>query len=68
MYELNDIHFAYGPKSVIHDLSATFDRGHFYGIVGPNGSGKTTLIDLLAGHLKPDQGRISFEGRPLDHY
>ena len=68
MYSLDHIHFAYGPKTVIENLSLTFDGGHFYGIIGPNGCGKTTLIDLLAGHLKPDGGRIRLNERPLDQY
>lgn len=68
MYELDNIHFAYGTNTVLYDLTLTFECGHFYGIVGPNGSGKTTLIDLLAGHLRPDRGRIRFDGRLLDQY
>jgi iron complex transport system ATP-binding protein len=68
MYELDHIGFAYGAKTVLDDLSLTFDSGHFYGIIGPNGSGKTTLIDLLAGHLKPCSGRIRLNGRDLVEY
>lgn len=68
MYELEHIGFAYGPKRVIDDLSLTLEAGHFYGIIGPNGSGKSTLIDLLAGHLCPDRGRLQLEGRSLAYY
>jgi iron complex transport system ATP-binding protein len=68
MYELEHIHFAYGSKPVLHDLSLTFERGSFYGIIGSNGCGKTTLIDMLAGYLKPDHGRIQLAGRQLDRY
>ena len=35
------------------------------GLVGRNGAGKTTLIRTLMGHLKPSQGRISFDGHDL---
>ena len=67
MYELENIGFAYGgAKPVIDGLSLTFDKGHFYGIIGPNGCGKTTLIDLLAGHLRPNHGRILFNDLPLE--
>lgn len=68
MYELDHIRFAYGAKTVLDDVSLTFDSGHFYGIIGPNGSGKTTLIDLLTGHLRPDSGRIRLNGRELESY
>lgn len=67
MYELENIGFAYGPKTIIADLSLTFEKGHFYGIMGPNGSGKTTLIDLLAGHLRPNRDTIRLNGRSLPH-
>jgi len=35
------------------------------GVVGPSGVGKTTLLNLVAGALKPDQGRIDVAGRML---
>src|SRR5262249_56001794 len=35
------------------------------GIVGHNGSGKTTLVDLIAGLLVPNEGRIEIDGTPL---
>ncbi len=68
MYRLEDIGFAYGAKPVIDGLSCAFEKGHFYGIIGPNGCGKTTLIDLLSGHLRPGRGRITLGGRPLAQY
>lgn len=68
MYALENIGFAYGPKTVIDDVSLTFEAGHFYGIIGPNGCGKTTLIDLLTGRLQPYRGRLRFNGQPLAAY
>jgi iron complex transport system ATP-binding protein len=68
MYELEHIDFAHGAKMAVEDLTLNFAGGHFYGIIGPNGSGKTTLIDLLAGHLRPQRGRIRLDGRSLDRY
>jgi iron complex transport system ATP-binding protein len=68
MYELENIGFAYGLKTVIEDLSLTLESGHFYGIIGPNGCGKSTLIDLLAGHIQPHKGTIRLTGRQLGAY
>ncbi len=68
MYRLDRIGFAYGEKRVLENLSLTFEDGCFYGVIGPNGCGKTTLIDLLGGHLKPDQGAIQMNGSSMtDH-
>ena len=37
-------------------------QGDLIGLIGPNGSGKTTLINLLTGHLDPDQGDVLVRG------
>ncbi len=47
---------------VIDDLSFAVAPGEAVGIVGPNGAGKTTLINLIAGELKLDRGRIEIGG------
>ena len=45
-------------KSVLNDLSATFDQGIIYALLGRNGAGKTTLFSLLAKELKKDKGEV----------
>jgi branched-chain amino acid transport system ATP-binding protein len=35
------------------------------GVIGPNGAGKTTALNVLAGRLRPDRGRVVFEGRDI---
>jgi branched-chain amino acid transport system ATP-binding protein len=47
---------------VIDELSFTVHPGEAVGIVGPNGAGKTTLLNLVAGDLRPDEGRILLGG------
>ena len=39
--------------------------GEIVGLIGPNGAGKTTFFNCLLGILKPDGGRVTFEGRDL---
>ncbi len=41
-------------------------RGEVLAILGPNGSGKSTMLAALAGHLAPESGSISLDGRILD--
>ena len=36
-------------------------------LLGPSGSGKTTILNLVAGFLQPDAGRILVEGRDITH-
>ena len=37
------------------------------GVIGPNGAGKTTALNVLAGRLRPDRGRVVFDGRDITH-
>jgi ATP-binding cassette subfamily F protein uup len=49
---------SFAGKKIIRDLNYTFLRDDRVGIVGPNGIGKSTLLNLIAGRLEPDQGRV----------
>ncbi len=61
---VEDVSFAYeGERSqgrkVLHGVSFTLPRGGRVAIVGPVGSGKSTLARILAGELRPTEGRVS---------
>ena len=40
-------------------------QGEVHALIGPNGAGKTTLVAQLAGQLRPDSGRIVFDGADI---
>jgi ABC-type multidrug transport system ATPase subunit len=44
-------------------VSASFEAGRLYGILGDNGAGKTTLLRILAGLVPPTRGEISILGK-----
>lgn len=46
----------------LKDISLTINRGETVGIIGLNGSGKSTLLKVIAGVLKPAEGRVSVCG------
>lgn len=48
----------YGVKVALHPVSLALEKGKIYGLLGPNGSGKTTLMNILAGLVEPDVGRV----------
>lgn len=50
---------------VLRDIDLSIDEGEFVAIVGYSGSGKSTLIQLLAGLIQPDTGRIELAGEPI---
>ena len=65
MIRAEGLGFGYGRRPVFADLDLEVKRGEILGILGPNGCGKSTLLRLLRGVLRPDAGRIFWEGQPL---
>lgn len=57
-------HFWQGETRVdaLTGVSFGVDKGAFVAVMGASGSGKTTLLNLLAGLLRPDEGRILLDG------
>ena len=63
---LENVSFGYGgDKEVLHDISAEFEAGKSYAIVGGSGSGKSTLLDLLMAGSGNYKGSIFFDGNEL---
>lgn len=70
--ELKNVSYAYPltKKKALENISFTFEKGKFYGVIGENGGGKTTLCSLLRG-LIPNfykgtlTGDVLFDGKPL---
>ena len=65
MLEFRNVSKNFGGLRATHDLSFTVEAGDFLGVIGPNGAGKTTLLNLVTGYVRPSQGKILFEGRPV---
>ncbi len=56
--EAKAISKSYDGRPIVSGLSIRIERGDRLALVGPNGAGKTTLINLLMGHLEPDEGSV----------
>ncbi|MCM3342541.1 ABC transporter ATP-binding protein [Paenibacillus sp. MER TA 81-3] len=52
-------------KKVLHDLSFSVPHASIIGLIGANGSGKSTILHLIAGLVRPAQGRIFMNGEPI---
>ena len=57
----------FGGLLATDHLSMSLEPGEIHAVIGPNGAGKTTLINQLGGEIRPDAGRIVFDGRDLTH-
>ena len=63
--EINQLCKSFGGLMAIRDLDFEVAQGEIVGIIGPNGSGKTTALNLITGFLKPNSGKISFQGEDI---
>lgn len=66
MIEVDRISKAYGRRQVLSQISFRIEEGQCVGIAGANGCGKSTLLAILAKAMKPDGGRILYQGKPAD--
>jgi branched-chain amino acid transport system ATP-binding protein len=55
----------FGGLTVLDGINMELEAGKIYQLIGPNGSGKTTLINVVSGLLKPDEGKITFDGHDI---
>jgi ABC-2 type transport system ATP-binding protein len=56
----------YGRHWALRDCTLHLPPGSITALVGPNGAGKTTLLNLLAGLLRPSEGRLEVDGAAPD--
>jgi len=63
--EIEGLHHGYAGRPVLSGFSLRQEAGRHQLLLGPSGSGKTTLINLVAGLLNPDEGRILIDGEEI---
>jgi branched-chain amino acid transport system ATP-binding protein len=59
------LHKSFGAVTAASDIDAAIERDSVVGLIGTNGAGKTTFINMITGYLKPERGRIHYEGRDI---
>ncbi|WP_368344689.1 ATP-binding cassette domain-containing protein [Pelagovum sp. HNIBRBA483] len=63
--QLEGISKSYGGVKALTDVSLSLHAGEVVALVGDNGAGKSTLVKTMAGVVKPDSGRYTFEGKAV---
>jgi branched-chain amino acid transport system ATP-binding protein len=56
----------YGQLAALRNVSLTLEAGRTLFVSGPNGAGKSTLLKVIAGTVRPRQGRVALEGARID--
>ena len=62
---INKLSKYFGGLAAVSNCSLKIKKGSITGIIGPNGSGKTTLFNLIAGNLKPNDGKVFFNSENI---
>ena len=65
LLQVGGVGIAFGGLRAVDRVSLALQPGTLAALIGPNGAGKTTLFALVSGFLKPDSGRIRFDGRDI---
>jgi branched-chain amino acid transport system ATP-binding protein len=65
LLETEHISKHFGGVAAVDDVSLFLNEGEILGLIGPNGAGKSTLFNLISGVVKPDRGRIFFDGEDI---
>ena len=65
MLEVRDLTKSFDGFVAVSGVTFGVPRGAISAIIGPNGAGKTTLFNLITGHLRPDRGHVTLNGRDV---
>jgi branched-chain amino acid transport system ATP-binding protein len=63
--EVQNLTKRFGGLLAVNNVSFKIERDDIVGLIGPNGAGKTTLIRCMLGILKPDSGKVIFNGEDI---
>ena len=56
---------SFGAVTAARDVSVAVPSGAVWSLIGSNGAGKTTFVNMVTGYIKPETGRIVFDGADI---
>ena len=65
LLELDRVAVSYGPMRALSDVSLVVPEGCVVALLGAIGAGKTTTLRTISGLVRPDRGRIRFDGQDI---
>jgi lipopolysaccharide export system ATP-binding protein len=67
LIEADKIVKSYHGRAVVNEICLNVNSGEIVGLLGPNGAGKTTSFYMIVGLIRPDRGRVLFNGQDITH-
>ena len=64
---LENVTKRFGDFTAVDDLTLSVGKGTMYGFLGANGAGKTTTFRIILGLLNANEGRITWNGKPISY-
>lgn len=65
MLVVNGLTKTFDGFTAVNGASLDVGAGEIHAVIGPNGAGKSTLFNLITGHLQPDKGEVTLNGKRL---
>jgi branched-chain amino acid transport system ATP-binding protein len=65
LLQTNDLQLAFGAVVVADHINFSLNEGERLAVIGQNGAGKTTFINICTGLIRPQAGRVFFEGKDV---
>ena len=65
LIQLQHISKSFDGNLVIDDLNLSIYENSFVTLLGPSGCGKTTILRIIGGFLRPDEGKVIFDGQDI---
>lgn len=63
--EASNLQKVYSKRQVVKNVSLEMEKGEIVGLLGPNGAGKTTTFYMITGIVKPNQGKVLYNGEDI---
>lgn len=62
---ISDLHVSYGAIRALKGINCEVAEGEIVALIGANGAGKSTTLRTISGLMRPQQGTITWQGRPI---
>jgi branched-chain amino acid transport system ATP-binding protein len=66
LLSVEELSYAYNGVAAVRGVSLDVAAGEIVALLGSNGAGKSTTVKAIAGAIRPQSGRVRFDGKALE--